>query len=966
MATYINGVTDYLPQIQPFKPDLNFYNAVLQTKENQYEQGYQKISRLYGTLLNSPMLRESDIKKRDEFFKQIQQEIQKVSMVDLSLEQNVNAARQIFQPLINDKNIISDMGYTKMYNQERERAESLRNCVDTDKRKCEGYWMPGVQNLEYWREDYQRTTDQEALKFTTPRYVPSVDMGSDFQKMMKDNKFKVVNTGLSRDNRFIIKQTNGEQMVTDLSNYLGMTMGKDPRVVDMYRVLAENSMHDWVNQNSNRFGGDYGAAEDAYFRTLESDVFSKLKQNKDSLDKSNNLLNSKIKAVKKEIDDSPNGVSEENELLKILGSLIQEKDVADSATDQVNSSLENMKNIGIFSDDRMAKRRFYNASLGNILMQNDLYKMAYAYAMNTSETEFKINDYQRDREKNAMALNRDRMKFQMDLERDYRKSQYKLEEIKLKESLKKDKSSFLNPVDEYTPMKGVESTKGAATGEIDELYYQFGKQQKIYQEGLNYKASAVKQFYSDLANIADNSTDDVARGYARSYIEWNFGKPKAGESYSQVELKNPEKYYKSVETLISDPTFKRNFGSITSNIETDIRNVNLEAQALSSVQNITRNNIKNLYNYLIANKEKLKDATPNDIGMMQVVIDSNSGSTRSAEEIYKKLKPGNPSFTMEDAEDVRTKYSNLFRNHYKAGYTMGTPGKEEAVVKPYNWSAGQPINTGGIAAQPVSSRIGISGDTYNKASGDAQEMYRYFKNNQGTPNMTLYKGQGVTKDQTEDFIETSSAQYQFLDYALNTMMSDMGKKKTENKLSEGISLTLHPIIANNENMRGVSFNIPEAVFNKWKKDGKITGVSYEDYANLTLVMPANAAPSSVFNRFDPKPIKTILDSGKSVEINFPNAGNIQFMRRSDGTIATSGVVKYLDTDGTLKPSPANSVGVNPNMDPDYAYWRLVSAMKQLDYQNYQGLISPLNPKNVGNIRSGEQAEQFIRSRMQGQ
>jgi hypothetical protein len=38
MATYIQGVTDYIPDYQPFQPDLNFYASYLQTKQNQYDR----------------------------------------------------------------------------------------------------------------------------------------------------------------------------------------------------------------------------------------------------------------------------------------------------------------------------------------------------------------------------------------------------------------------------------------------------------------------------------------------------------------------------------------------------------------------------------------------------------------------------------------------------------------------------------------------------------------------------------------------------------------------------------------------------------------------------------------------------------------------------------------------------------------------------------------------------------------
>ena len=37
MATYLNGNQDYIPQIQPFKPDYNFLGNILQTKQGKYD-----------------------------------------------------------------------------------------------------------------------------------------------------------------------------------------------------------------------------------------------------------------------------------------------------------------------------------------------------------------------------------------------------------------------------------------------------------------------------------------------------------------------------------------------------------------------------------------------------------------------------------------------------------------------------------------------------------------------------------------------------------------------------------------------------------------------------------------------------------------------------------------------------------------------------------------------------------------
>ena len=65
MSTYITGVTDYIPQIQPFRPDYNFYAGAMQMKQTQYDANHQRISNLYGSLLNAPMLRDQNIKQKE-------------------------------------------------------------------------------------------------------------------------------------------------------------------------------------------------------------------------------------------------------------------------------------------------------------------------------------------------------------------------------------------------------------------------------------------------------------------------------------------------------------------------------------------------------------------------------------------------------------------------------------------------------------------------------------------------------------------------------------------------------------------------------------------------------------------------------------------------------------------------------------------------------------------------------------
>src|SRR5688572_22797817 len=123
MSTYLPGITDYVPQLQSFKPDFNYYQNALERKQGQYDAGYQQVSSIYNSILNAPMLRDSNIQRRDAFFKDAEREIQRLSGIDLSIPQNVDAAYNIFKPFYEDPNIINDISWTKRYQKELATAE---------------------------------------------------------------------------------------------------------------------------------------------------------------------------------------------------------------------------------------------------------------------------------------------------------------------------------------------------------------------------------------------------------------------------------------------------------------------------------------------------------------------------------------------------------------------------------------------------------------------------------------------------------------------------------------------------------------------------------------------------------------------------------------------------------------------------------------------------------------------------
>lgn len=71
MSTYLQGVTDFIPQFQPFQPDLNFYANALQTKQNQYDTNYKALNNVYGQYFYADLTHKDNLTKKMNYLKQL-------------------------------------------------------------------------------------------------------------------------------------------------------------------------------------------------------------------------------------------------------------------------------------------------------------------------------------------------------------------------------------------------------------------------------------------------------------------------------------------------------------------------------------------------------------------------------------------------------------------------------------------------------------------------------------------------------------------------------------------------------------------------------------------------------------------------------------------------------------------------------------------------------------------------------
>lgn len=398
MATYLQGVTDYIPQFQPFQPDLNFYGNVMQTKQTQYDSNWKALNKMYGQYYYADLTRDDNTEKRDTYLKNIEFQLKRVSQLDLSLEQNAEQATQVFKPFYEDKGLMKDMAWTKNKNNQLNRAEIFK--VSTDVKDKEQYWEDGVRGINYITEEFKNATADEALNFQNAEYVPYVNVIKKANEIADKAKLSREAVSFSEDGKWMIKTRNGEAILEPLRDLFEAELGNDPAVQAVYKMQAYVDRKDYAYSNAAQFGGDTMAAEMKY---LENG-FNVLKQQSDlryrSLQESTSVYDSKIKDLEDQVANGTASPQVKRELEQYkLNKEIAEKNLARAKEE---NDIMNMDEgtygstsngfINPYGDIKSLRFKVDNG-MASMLMRKDLSEAAQIFMNKNMKQETEANPY---------------------------------------------------------------------------------------------------------------------------------------------------------------------------------------------------------------------------------------------------------------------------------------------------------------------------------------------------------------------------------------------------------------------------------------------------------------------------------------------------------------------------------------------------------------------------------------------
>ena len=383
MATYLQGVTDYIPEYQPFQPDLNFYGNLMQAKQSIYDQNYKALNNVYNQLYSAELTNKENIKNRDELLKQLDFNLNRIAGLDLSLEQNVEQAKQVFKPFYENKSLMRDMAYTKNWNNTYNSAQSLR--TSQDKKQRDQYWEEGLRKMQYDREAFANASLENILQMPDSEYTPKVDVIGEYQKLAKEMDLSVDIT--ETNGRYFVRQKNGPLLQAPLTQLFESKLNSDPAIQAFYKTKAHVERLDWAHANADKYGS-VELAEKEYLTTNYNLLKEQVKiQNKENQD-IKNTLEAKVDNVSTDIKNGKiNEHTEEyvQSLEEALGLVTVNADASQNLANELSDKSPSTTVVtsapdGLDLSNMELARMRVDLGIANSYAVNDINKTAYTLA----------------------------------------------------------------------------------------------------------------------------------------------------------------------------------------------------------------------------------------------------------------------------------------------------------------------------------------------------------------------------------------------------------------------------------------------------------------------------------------------------------------------------------------------------------------------------------------------------------
>ena len=629
MATYIQGLTDYIPKAEPYKPNFDFLNTVLSTRQARYDSALNQLSGAYGSIIYADLTRDDNRVARDNFLKNSEKTIQQITSLDLSNPANVQAAQQVFQPFVDDKKMQYDIMFTKGVRKGVDLANMFKNSSNPE--TAGKYWDAGVRGLQYRQLEFKNASADKAYNMPMPKYVPYVNIMQKAQDLVGDDfkNIKVEQTIGGYD----VTTTGGEAAKPVIAQYLSMALGDDPSVKAYYNELAYvNSMSAITQLADSKYDGNLEQASAEYY-IKNADTFLKNDRNRlEDIEDGYLQYQAKTDVYESRLNRGGKLTPREQQDYQ---SVTSKRDGFEKAKTNLTDRISQMV-TAINDQDVDLLSRAVRSSEASSYISNELGKATEVEAYRNYQVEKEANAYQK-------------AQFEAALDFSYWTKKQKIEQDFEREMKMIETGGF----DDFTTgavrtEAGVEDAFTADRSEFNNSWKGFG--------------SSVYELTNSISSINDSKLNSAVGNILKA-SGTNMNSLRDGS----VSLTSLNKIFSGIQDMIkADPSLARNLAPalITANDKRQL--------AYSNVAALNTNN-----RVIAANMKASGDYVPTFIDY----VFSKDGTLRDVNSAYKQALTANPNIDAGDfaddyesfVEDYQDKYIDLSKN--KAGYkVVGTAG----------------------------------------------------------------------------------------------------------------------------------------------------------------------------------------------------------------------------------------------------------------------------------------------------
>ena len=925
MATYIPGIIDYIPQAQPFQPDYNFLGNMLQTKQSQYDQNYKQLSQAYGTLLNSDMLREDNIQKRNEFFKMIDDDIKRISGMDLSLQQNVDSANKVFDSFFQNKDLVKDMTFTKEYQKQMQIGESFRNCIDQE--KCGGkYWDTGMQALHYRADEFKNASKQDSMSMQPGRFVPQINVQEKTVNYLKDllgkggdGGFGVESISFSPDGRYQVKTKNGANLSIPLQQLIQAQYSKDQNIIDMYNTQAYVNRKGFIAGNLAAFGGDADAAEDAYFRQLDVE-FQKAQSNLINAQDQSNAIRARNNVLANQI--KKNGSTEDDHLAKDYTAsavdLAASKGVLKDAEETHNIA----KSVFEAGENRAMRRNRADQLFGRSLMNKELSEAAVRAAAMTGSVSMTADPYAM--KHYEFSLDMAKMKTQYDLmdRNSMRNHLYDLNKQKALLEYKK-RGSAVEPDNQGVYVDGVKGTTAiAGDNESQDARNQVMQEAATAQGSANAYTNGYANTLVGILQDPKASTDEKA--VAKASLINIFGKAernqdgslkssgydiekgvfvdKNGNTHATAQgIAGTYDWKTAYDRAQQEAKLNRSIPTHASYLDGEGKklqdNYDTNMKVLAATSKAWYENNKNVKSW--GNTKLSGDELENWNNLF-----TSDNNLKSPEQFAKDYLRAHPSDDESDAMDAYEEMNDKYNKFYNEGNVAGkdNDGKPVPVVRSTHGSSNFNFLGGGTSA---GGGVIYNFNSESPASLGTRGLITMYQDAQKPGSIWTIGNHGDRAEGEAAMAATGTNAKLAMDQLMHDLRTG-NHTKAEKENIQG-QIMYMDVALGDKNMAGATIKMPTSWLQRYQKSDK--NVNWADDMSLasegvSMYVDKRTAKNAFTQSFKEQPYDYILNHD-DVKISIPNAGDLTINKRnSDGSITVIGNVGGYDANGKWQLVPA--------------------------------------------------------------